>query len=314
MVKLSIGLPVYNGEEYLSEALDSLLSQTYRDFELVISDNASVDRTDEICRAYAAKDKRIKYFRCDQNMGAAPNFNRVFELSSAPLFKWAAADDLHAPTYLERCMEVMERDPSVVLCHSYVTLVDENARPLRFDEQQGCFIDGFDEPVMRMDRTHIAESGEPEDRFRDLLVHMKWCFESFGIIRREALLKTPLHKSYYGADKIFLAALALQGRYHQVPEPLFLRRLHAGCTYAKSPEELADHINTDNAWNIPHFMMFKDYLKIAATADDLSLLQRGHCLLSIIRLTLRPNVWRGFLVPGPENYLGISFGKAAQSR
>jgi glycosyltransferase involved in cell wall biosynthesis len=314
MVKLSIGLPVYDGEEYLAEALDSLLTQTYEDFELVISDNASTDRTEEICRDYAARDARIKYFRCDQNMGAAPNFNRVFELSSAPLFKWAAADDLHAPTYLERCMEVMERDPGVVLSHSYVTMVDEKAQPLRFDEQQGCYIDSFDEPVMRMDRTHIAETGGPEVRFRDLLVHMKWCFESFGIIRREALLKTPLHESYYGADKVFLAALALEGRYHQVPEQLFLRRVHRGCTHAKTPQELAEHMDTKGSWHIPHFMMFKDYVKIAMTYDDLSLRQRGHCLLSILGLTIRPNVWRGFLVPGPDNYLGIDFGKASHSR
>src|SRR5688572_7662493 len=114
--KVSIGLPVYNGENYLSQALDSLLGQTYSDFELIISDNGSTDRTQEICRAYAIKDRRVRYFRSATNRGAAWNFNNVFALSSGKYFKWAAHDDICAPEFLERCLEVLECDPGIVVC------------------------------------------------------------------------------------------------------------------------------------------------------------------------------------------------------
>src|SRR5262249_46193472 len=117
--KLSIGLPVYNGERFLPKSLDHLLGQTFSDFEIVVNDNASTDRTSQICREYALRDPRIRYFRNDQNMGAIANFNRTFELSAAaPLFKWAAHDDLHHTTYLENCIRLLDDDSTVVLAHS----------------------------------------------------------------------------------------------------------------------------------------------------------------------------------------------------
>jgi glycosyltransferase involved in cell wall biosynthesis len=99
--RLSIGMPVFNGEKYLKEALDSILAQTYSDFELLISDNASTDRTEQICREYAAKDRRIRYYRNEKNIGAPKNFNRVFELSSGKYFRWATFTHPSAkPNYL----------------------------------------------------------------------------------------------------------------------------------------------------------------------------------------------------------------------
>jgi len=114
--KVSIGLPVYNGENYLRNALESILDQTFRDFEVIISDNASTDRTGEICREYAAKDPRIRYCRNDRNLGAAGNFNRAFELSSGEYFKWAAHDDVIERDFLSSCVSVLDEDPSVVAC------------------------------------------------------------------------------------------------------------------------------------------------------------------------------------------------------
>src|SRR3989304_6465989 len=113
---VSVGLPVFNGNKYIEQAIDSILAQTYQNFELIISDNASNDRTQEICQAFVARDKRIKYFRNDKNLGAAPNFNNVFNLSSGKYFKWAAYDDLLAPDFLSRCIDVLESMPDVVLC------------------------------------------------------------------------------------------------------------------------------------------------------------------------------------------------------
>src|SRR5262249_36899823 len=136
--RVSIGMPVYHGEPFLKEALDSILAQTYSDFELIISDNASTDRTQEICTAYAAKDKRIQYSRNDKNLGAAKNYNRVFELSSGEYFKWAAHDDICAPDFLVRCITVLDQDPSVVLCYPREIGIDEQGkflgnRPYKLD-------------------------------------------------------------------------------------------------------------------------------------------------------------------------------------
>ena len=294
MARVSIGVPVYNGERYLAEALESLLAQSFKDFEVVISDNASTDATTEIGRAYQSKDPRIRYFRSEQNRGAAWNFNRAFELSTAPLFKWAACDDLHEERFLERCVEVLDRDPSVVLSHTYYKMIDERGAALEYDPNHDRFVGGDGRPVPRADRNHIAEAAEPEARFRDLLTHMWWCVPSFGVIRRDAFLRTSGHGDYWGADKVFLAELALQGRFCQVPEALFAKRVHDGCSYGKDTQELEEHINTTGSHGLYHFTMFKNYVKIALNAD-LSLAQRAHCLLSVAGLTLRRGPWREIL-------------------
>lgn len=286
MPEVSIGVPVYDAEAYLAEALDSLLAQSFEDFEIVISDNASTDRTAEIGRSYQARDTRVRYFRSDRNLGAAWNFNRTFELSCASLFKWAACDDLHEPLFLERCVDVLHRDPSVVLSHTYVKMIDERGQPLRYDHGRACLVDGDGAPVSRPDRDHVAEAAEPEVRFRDVLYDMWWCVPTFGVIRRDAFLKTARHGSYWGADKVFLAELALLGRFHQVPETLFAKRVHRGCSYSKDAQELEEHIDTSGSQSAYQLMMFKDYAKMALRAD-IGGRQRIHCLSSLAHLTFR---------------------------
>jgi glycosyltransferase involved in cell wall biosynthesis len=107
--KVTIGVPVYNGEKYLAAALDTLLAQSFEDFELIISDNASTDCTEEIARAYAARDGRVRYERSGANRGCAWNHNRVFALARGRYFRWAAHDDLCAPTLLARTVELLRR-------------------------------------------------------------------------------------------------------------------------------------------------------------------------------------------------------------
>src|SRR6267143_3848257 len=115
---LSIGLFVYNGERFLEETLDSILSQTFTDFELIISDNASTDSTGEISEAYVRRDSRIRYYRGEKNMGAGWNVRRVYELATGKYFKQAAVDDLLEPDFLRRCVEVLERDPDCVVAYA----------------------------------------------------------------------------------------------------------------------------------------------------------------------------------------------------
>lgn len=206
--KVSVGLPVYNGENFLEEALDSLLGQTFEAFELIISNNASTDRTEEICQAYAAQDKRVRYFRNEKNIGAAGNYTRVFELASGKYFKWAAHDDVCKPDYLARCLEVLDRDPSVVLCHSLTANIDENSQCL-----------------MIWDAIPELDSQIPHNRFRQALA-LQETFFVWGLIRRTSLEKTSLLGSFTGHDRPLLSRLSLLGRFYQIPEVLFLQREH----------------------------------------------------------------------------------------
>ena len=106
--KVSVGMPVYNGERYLEAALDSVLAQSFDDFEVVISDNASTDRTEEICKGYAHEDERIKYFRMRKNYGVNYNFNNVFRLSAGEYFKWASSDDVFEHDYFRKAVDVLD--------------------------------------------------------------------------------------------------------------------------------------------------------------------------------------------------------------
>jgi glycosyltransferase involved in cell wall biosynthesis len=207
---LSIGLPVYNGERHIEHALQSFLAQTYTDFEIVICDNASSDATEEICRRYVERDARVRYHRNERNVGAAPNFNLAFERAAAPYFKWAAHDDICLPDYLEACMDVMLRDPSVVLCHSEIDLIDDAGEVIRAHSEE----------------LHHTDADRPSARFRDLIFADSWCIDVFGVIRRDALATTPLIASYVGSDRVLLAELGLHGRFYRVPRTLFQNRDH----------------------------------------------------------------------------------------
>src|SRR5579859_2443011 len=121
---VSIGMPLYNAERYLVEALDSLLAQDYSNLEVIISDNASSDGTEAICRNYAARDVRIAYHRSEVNHGAVWNFNRVFELAAGDYFMWAAYDDTRAPTFVSACVTALEGRPEAALCCTGVGFID----------------------------------------------------------------------------------------------------------------------------------------------------------------------------------------------
>lgn len=206
---VSIGLPVYNGQQYLQSAIDSILGQTYRNIELVVCDNASTDDTEKICTQYAARDPRIQYHRNPHNMGAAANFNRVFELSTGTYFKWAAHDDVLEPTYLEKCVEMLEQTPDAVLCQSLVKIIDD----------QGECLQIYNHAASGTDRLR------PSDRFAARLASRP-CMEVFGLIRADALRSTSLIRHHLGSDRTLLVELALLGRFTLFPESLFLNREH----------------------------------------------------------------------------------------
>ncbi len=247
--KLSIGLPVYNGEKLLPQALDHLLAQTFRDFEIIVSDNASTDRTPEICRGYARRDSRIRYVRNATNLGAIANFNRAFELSAGPLFKWAAHDDLHLDGYLEKCVRILDDDPTVVLAHSGTAFIGDDGQPLPFDADTETYIDATG-ARHSPDGATIGDSSNAVERFWDVLAHARWGSHMFGVIRRDALRRTHLLLNFASSDRTMLAELALLGRFRSVPERLYLRRIHAGSSWALSHRQLKSFLSTgDKAYS-----------------------------------------------------------------
>jgi len=210
--RVAIGLPVYNGENYLRNALDAILAQTYTDFELIISDNASTDRTQEICLAYAARDARIRYERAAVNLGAAKNFNRVFDLADSEYFMWAAHDDMMAPELLARCVEVLDRDASVILCHVQIKIIDD----------EGDVLTAYDDAL----KLHNVADERAYKRFRDLIMIPHYCFDSYGLIRSRVLTMRPIFEGHVSSDRNTLAELGLIGKFHHVPEYLFFARDH----------------------------------------------------------------------------------------
>jgi glycosyltransferase involved in cell wall biosynthesis len=209
--KVSIALPVYNGENYLQEALDSLLSQSYENFELIIGDNASTDATKKICEVYAEKDKRIRYFRHDTNIGAAANYNYVFELARGEYFKWAAHDDVCSPDYLQSCVEKLESDLSVVLCCPKEIAIDKDGEIIE------NYMDKY-RPLKHLSSTSTYQ------RFYDLSCLNHGCFMVFGLTRTATLKQTPKIANYLGSDRVLVAELSLSGRFWESPEPIYFRR------------------------------------------------------------------------------------------
>ncbi len=217
MPRVSIGLPVRNGENYLVAALDSICSQTFRDFDVLISDNGSDDRTELIARSYAANDPRICYIRHEANLGAAANFNYVFRHTTGDLFHWAAHDDMLAPDFLEKCVAAFDKSPDdVVLVYPQTLLIDASGTALRIYKE-----------ATRKGGTNPAERLEnligPGDYSKSLL-HM--CFPVFGLIRRSALRCTSLIANFPRSDTLLLVELALLGPFIELGDALFLRREH----------------------------------------------------------------------------------------
>jgi len=307
--RVSIVLPVFNGDTYLKDALDSILAQTFADFEVVISDNASTDNTSEICQAYARKDNRIRYFNNKKNLGAAKNYNNVFRLSSGEYFKWMAHDDVIEPEFLEKCVHVLDRDPSIVLCSSRVKIINES----------GKVLGNFDISLNRV------SSEKPQDRFKDLILNDVWCMEVFGLIRSSVLKKTRLIDKYIASDRILRAELGLLGRFHEIPEYLSLSRDHPERSVRKMP---AHHLRAgwfdparEGMRVFPLWRVFFEYYR-CVWRIPLNAKLRAACLMYLMRwltvnmnwarmaadiiIAFKPDVWKSFFkIKGGEYWLKV---------
>lgn len=288
--KVSIGLPVYQGENYIVEAIRSVQAQTLTDFELVISDNASEDGTEKLVRELAAEDDRIVYVRNDTNIGANRNYNRVFALSSGWYFKWMAHDDVLAPTYLERCVEVLDRDPSVSLVHSETEYIGAEGEPLIELSRGFLGTDGYIERLVVDDSVPAGLASDRVDvRFATVVKRMTAFYEVFGLGRRDAFCKTLLFRHYYGTDKVFIAEMALEGRIERVPEPLFLRRCHDGTSTRMSDlGRLATWSGPSSGFDYFPLLMMAGFAD-AVRASDLSAVEKARCLAVLATKVTQPH-------------------------
>ncbi len=290
--RVSVGLPVFNGEAFLAPAIESMLGQSLEDLELVISDNGSTDRTAEICSHYAALDGRVRVERQERNRGAAWNFNRVFELARGELFKWAAHDDLCEPDFLAQGVAALDADPSVVWCHSRFVTIDPRGRVV-----EGPFGRLFDARTKAGLDPETAADWGPADRnaaqrYRSILLGGTWGVDVFGVVRAAALRRTRLLLPFYGAEKILLAELALQGRYHEIPAPLFRMRVHEAGSGALDSAAAQQAFFAPGAGN-PRYARLR-ILQAFATAisrTPLSVADRAACLAALASYVLQLRKW-----------------------
>ena len=287
--RVSIGLPVLNGENFIAEAIDSILAQTYENFELIIVDAASIDKTEEICRNYAQKDSRIKYFRQNETRGVYVNYNRLFDLSKGEYFRWHAHDDTIAPNYLENCVTILDTDPEVILVFTRTNHIDENGDLLK-----------------KLSHGNKFNVNEPEKRFARL-VHWGSCNVSFGLIRVEMLPEktSPMMPMHPYAEGVFLLELSLRGRIYEIPEYLWSFRIHDK-QYSNTHRsylfgrEFFDFAKMyfwfeeqDRRFKWPHFRIAKAYIDVANSAPNLTFIQTFICYLSVLKWAfMLPNIRR----------------------
>lgn len=207
---LTIGVPVYNGERYLAQALDGIRAQTLTDFRVVIADNASTDRTEEIARAAADADPRIQYQRRERNVGLVGNWNGLFTDTDGELFAWHSADDLAAPEFYATCVQLLRERPDAAAGCTEIELIDSNDEPL-----------GPDPEHIRSDHPDRAA------RFAELASFRHYCQFYYGVFRRSMLARTRLMLPFFwSSDRLLLAELALQGPLVRHRQRLYFVRQH----------------------------------------------------------------------------------------
>lgn len=272
---VSVGLPVYNGEKYIEEALESIIAQTYANIEVIICDNASIDRTPEICSRYKLSDKRIKYYKNHENLGAARNFNRAFHLSRGKYFMWAPHDDIFSPVFLEHAVDVLNKNPHVVLCYAQEVGINEKGE-------------------MIGDRPYSLKSDytNPQDRFKYLLQHDRGSPPIFGLMRSRILKETSLIGSYNGSDQVLLAELIIRGKFYQLPLVKFYHREHQGRSVYENHDRYSvavwfDPVN-QKKYIFPEWSYFLGYCHCINNAP-ISIVRKIYCYIQMAKWLRKNN-------------------------
>ena len=268
MPKVSIGLPVYNGAESLGQVIECLINQTFTDFELIISDNASTDDTAAICRKYSELDKRISYVRQTVNIGAVANFNFVLEQASGELFMWAAADDAWDASFISTLVTSMEDNPDAAVSFSNLRVIDADGNPVMdfsFDwlsrESQQQQIQGYlaADPILGA------------------------CNLMYGLFRRKILLAATQQffwtEDHFSADFSFILYVLLQGRFIHTPLNLFEKRVGGLSWSMRTNLSIMDKLKKVNS-------MYRDARMVIRNNNSMSLARKAR--LEIL-------AWYGFV-------------------
>lgn len=270
---------MFNGADFLRSSVSSLLSQDYEDFELIIADNASTDETESICRELAATDPRIRYYRNETNIGAAGNYNKVFELARGEFFKWAAHDDECRSGMIRRCVEVLERAPdSVTMVYPLAELIDEHGKTL-------------EAPLDRI----ASWNPSPHRRLGHLLWALNMCDPVFGLYRTKHLKRTQLIGRFFGADYVLLGELAMLGEIWEIDEVLFRLRAHPKRSMKANPGARAraawyDPSAARKLFVLPNWERMVLELMKSALRSPLPPVERLKCCLAIPAV----HYWRRF--------------------
>lgn len=273
--RVSIGIPVRNGETTLPGTLDSILAQTFANFEVVISDNASDDRTKEICLDYARRDSRVRFYRSASDLGQIANFNRVFELSRGEFFRWMGCNDWLAEEYVQRCVDALTREPSAVLATCYQAHYDGDGRRF-YSEYKGPRVD-MECPHRRFGR-------------------MLWFFRAsplyidpiYSLIRRSALMQSGLLPPLLGTDIILSCELSLIGPFCHVPECLAFRRVTSPAPRAEILARYDPRQDNPRWW----FVRMCRAIAAMAIAKPVSRTQKAFCLWGLAGYFVRSGARR----------------------
>ena len=277
---VSICLPVYNGENYVAAAVESMLAQTFTDFELIITDNASTDRTEEICRKFAAADPRVRYHRNERNVGGARNQAIAVEFSRGRYVRLSAHDDKMAPTHLEECVAVLEERPDVVIAFTGTIAIDDvDAEIGRYCSTRGT-------------------ADTPSRRFRELIFRDHGCESIYGVIRGNVLRSVPPMENFTESDRVFLCRLAFHGPFASIDRPLFYKRFHSKNWYLNWRDRMAwFNPDTKGKATFPHWLELSSLSNAVVTAP-IPLLERLRCGAIVVYWVMRhaPHLAKDLLV------------------
>lgn len=240
---VTVGMPVFNGEQYISEAIESILNQSIRNFELIISDNSSTDSTTDICLSYAKKDSRIVFIRQALNIGAPQNYNFVFSQSKGIYFKWASANDICHPQMFEKCVSVLEERKEIVVSYPGTKFIDSGGKLIRE------YIDFND-----------FQSNSATERFKTLLLRMDFNNAQNGFFRSNILKKTGLERECEDGDIVLMAELLLYGKFFKFPDFLFFRRIAPGAITCERDQVEKRRFNAPNFNRWLYLPMLQFYL------------------------------------------------------
>jgi glycosyltransferase involved in cell wall biosynthesis len=284
---LTILLPVFNGGEFLAEAVSSLLAQTYANFRLVISDNASNDQTSSICELYRQKDSRILYIRHSLNRGAYWNFAHFLPFVETPYFMWAACDDLWHPDFISLCLKQLISDSDIAVVSSLVVpfgvgLTTETCSQLSGLSGQTCW------------QSRFGFLCQPEEYGKANIV--------YGIFRTsvvKSVAQRRLFDECWGTDMLFVYRCLTYGKLLVLDQPLFYKRqASTACPeFVQTPSKPSEHeryaISAFLATLRRYWAYYWSYVLIDLGDQDISIRIKIYLLMTSVYLFIA-KIWPSF--------------------